>query len=165
MEDDEPSRIMIDIRCAVFPDDRDAVRAIFRKYAESLGVDLAFQRFDEEVAGLPGAYDPPRGRLLLATRDALIVGCVALRPLADERCEMKRLYVRPIARGNGLGRRLAERIRDEARGAGYRYIVLDTLPQMTSAQTLYRALGFVPIEPYVFNPVAGTHYLGLDLMP
>ena len=156
---------MIDIRAAVFPDDRDAVRAIFREYADSLGIDLAFQRFDDEVAGLPGAYEPPRGRLLLATRDAFVVGCVALRPLADDRCEMKRLYVRPAARGAGLGRTLAERICAEALDAGYRWIVLDTLPTLTEALALYHVLGFVPIAPYVFNPIEGARYLGLELSP
>ena len=98
--------MMIDIRPAVFPADLDAVRDVFRTYAASLGVDLGFQGFDDEVDGLPGAYATPRGRLLLAVGDAgLVIGCVALRPLVDDRCEMKRLYVRPIARGTGLGRR------------------------------------------------------------
>lgn len=154
---------MIDIRPAVFPDDRDAVQALFREYADGLGVDLSFQRFDEEVAALPGLYAPPRGRLLLAIRDTVLVGCVALRPLADERCEMKRLYLRPAARGTGLGRKLIEALCTEARVAGYRTILLDTLPTMAAAQTVYRGLGFVPTTPYTFNPVADVQYLVLDL--
>jgi ribosomal protein S18 acetylase RimI-like enzyme len=156
-------RMMIDIRPAVFPTDRDAVCALFREYAEGLGIDLSFQRFDEEVEALPGAYEPPRGRLLIALRDEAIVGCVALRPLDDERCEMKRLYLRPGARGTGLGRRLVEAICAEARASGYRTIVLDTLPTLAAAQAVYRALGFVATAPYVFNPVAGAQYLALDL--
>ncbi len=153
----------IDIRPAGVPRDLDVVRALFHEYAESLGVDLGFQGFAAEVAGLPGKYAPPAGRLLLAWRGDEPVGCVALRPLAGGACEMKRLYVRPAARGANLGRRLAERICAEARDAGYARICLDTLPTMAAAQALYRSLGFGEIEPYVFNPVAGTKYMGRDL--
>jgi ribosomal protein S18 acetylase RimI-like enzyme len=152
-----------DIRPAELPRDLDEVRSLFREYADSLGVDLGFQHFADEVADLPGKYRPPAGRLLLAWRGAEAVGCVALRPLDATTCEMKRLYVRPIARGGQLGRRLAERICHEAREAGYSKICLDTLPTMASAQALYRSLGFVAIEPYVFNPIPGTQFLALDL--
>ena len=154
---------MIDIQPADQPHDLDAVRRLFLEYAASLDVDLCFQGFDAELAELPGKYAAPHGRLLLAWNDGEAVGCAALRPLEAGDCEMKRVYVRPSARGEQLGRRLAERICAEARAAGYRRICLDTLPSMGSAHALYRSLGFVPIAPYVFNPVAGTQYLALGL--
>jgi ribosomal protein S18 acetylase RimI-like enzyme len=154
---------MTDIRPAAFPRDLDVVRALFREYADGLGVDLAFQGFEEEFASLPGKYAPPKGRLLLAWHGETAVGCIALRPLDATACEMKRLYVRPAARGEQLGRALAERICAEARAAGYARICLDTLPTMAAAQALYRSLGFVPVEPYVFNPIAGTRFLARDL--
>jgi ribosomal protein S18 acetylase RimI-like enzyme len=145
-------------------DDLAAVRTLFREYAATLDVDLDYQGFQQEVAALPGDYAPPRGCLLLATaaRDAL--ACVGVRPLDPDRCEMKRLYVRPQARGTGLGRRLAVAAIDFGRGAGFRAMRLDTLPSMTSAQTLYRALGFRSIAPYRASPVAGTLFMELDLV-
>jgi ribosomal protein S18 acetylase RimI-like enzyme len=156
---------MTDIRSADCPPDLALVRALFREYADGLGVDLAFQSFEAELATLPGKYEPPHGRLLIAWKGNEAVGCVALRPLDGNSCEMKRLYVRPQARGEQLGRRLAQRICDEARQAGYSRICLDTLPTMASAQALYQSLGFAAIEPYVFNPIAGTKFLALDLAP
>ena len=152
-----------DIRPTRFPEDADTVRRLFLAYADSLGVSLDFQDFDAELAGLPGDYLPPAGRLLLAWQGEEAVGCVALRPLQGDACEMKRLYVSPEARAGGLGRSLATRICDEARAAGYRLIRLDTLPEMAAAQRLYRALGFRPIEPYTFNPGAGTLFMERDL--
>ncbi len=154
---------MTDIRPADLPRDLEVVRALFAEYAGSLGIDLAFQGFVRELAELPGKYQPPAGRLLLAWNGAQAVGCVALRPLDAATCEMKRLYVRPEARGGRLGRRLVERVCREARDAGYARICLDTLPMMVSAQALYESLGFVPTEPYVFNPIPGTKFLALDL--
>jgi GNAT superfamily N-acetyltransferase len=154
---------MIIIRPAEIPNDLTQVRMLFREYADNLGVDLCFQGFDAELADLPDKYAAPTGRLLLAWRDHDAVGCVAMRGLDTHSCEMKRLYVRPQARGEQLGRRLAERVCSEARAAGYSRICLDTLPTMTAAQQLYRTLGFVHIEPYVFNPIPGTLFLGLEL--
>jgi ribosomal protein S18 acetylase RimI-like enzyme len=163
MERDEASETTIEIRPARFPQDLASVRALFREYADGLGVDLCFQGFDEELDALPGKYAPPAGRLLLAWRGAEPVGCVALRPVDGRTCEMKRLYVRPQVRGAQLGRRLAERICEEARAAGYARICLDTLATMTAALALYESLGFAPIAPYVYNPLPGARFLGRDL--
>ena len=154
---------MTEIRPAILPQDLPEVRRLFRDYADGLGIDLSFQDFETEWRELPGRYAPPRGRLLLAWRGTQPVGCVALRPLPGSDCEMKRLYVQAQTRGERLGRRLAERICQEAREAGYSRICLDTLPTMASAQALYHALGFRPIEPYGYNPIPGTLFLALDL--
>lgn len=158
-----PAAVPIAIRPAALPDDLAHVRALFREYAAGLGVDLCFQDFEAELAGLPGKYALPRGRLLLAWQGDAPVGCVALRPVDATRAEMKRLYVRPAARARGLGRQLAERICAEAKEAGYRAICLDTLVTMTPAVQLYRELGFGPIDPYVFNPLEGVLFLGRTL--
>lgn len=136
-----------------------SVRALFRDYADGLGVSLDFQGFEAELAGLPGDYRPPRGALLLATQDGRAVGCVALRPRDSETCEIKRLYVAPAARGSGLGRSLAEEILGRAKALGYRAARLDTLASMAAAKALYVALGFQEIPAYYDNPLAGTAYL------
>ena len=153
-----------DIRPAEFPLHLDVVRGLFRDYASALGISLDFQDFDAELAELPGDYAPPRGRLLLAWQAQQPVGCVALRPLADGVCEMKRLYLAPGARRSGLGRALAERICEEGRAAGYERMRLDTLSTMTAALRLYRSLGFHPIPAYYFNPIPGAVYLERDLV-
>ena len=148
-------------------DELHALREVFREYADGLGVDLCFQQFDQELANLPGEYAAPRGALLLATVDGALAGCVALRPLdtADypNAAEMKRLYVRKAFRGFGLGRQLAEAILDAARQAGYACVLLDTLDDMESARALYDDLGFEAIPPYYHNPIAGAHYLKVNL--
>ena len=138
-------------------------RALFEEYAASLGIDLCFQKFAEELATLPGAYSPPGGRLLLARWDREAAGCVALRPLQDGIGEMKRFYVRPEYRGLGIGRALAERIIREACDAGYTRMRLDSLDSMESAIQLYRQLGFRDVPPYRENPVPGAVFLELPL--
>ncbi|OWK45727.1 GNAT family N-acetyltransferase [Fimbriiglobus ruber] len=153
-----------EIRSATDAASLPVVRALFREYADSLGIDLGFQHFADELAGLPGQYAGPTGCLLLALADDHPAGCVALRPLADGACEMKRLYVRPPYRGSGLGRRLAERVIREARDLGYRRVRLDTIPPlMGNAVTLYRGLGFEAISPYCDNPIPGALFLELRL--
>lgn len=143
----------------------ESVRGLFRTYADGLGIDLGYQGFAEELAGLPGAYGPPGGALLLA-RDAAgaPVGCVALRPIDPPGCcEMKRLFLLPAARGTGLGRALAQAAMEEARRRGYREMRLDSLPFMAAAVALYRALGFREIAPYYPTPVEGTVFMACDL--
>ncbi|MBB6252733.1 GNAT family N-acetyltransferase [Nitrospirillum iridis] len=141
------------------------VRALFMEYLASLGIDLSFQDVAAELAGLPGKYAPPAGALLLAWGEGeRALGCVALRPLGDSGDgEMKRLYVRPAARGRDLGRQLAVAVIDQARAAGYRRLLLDTLAPMRAAQRLYASLGFQPTAPYYDNPLPGTRYMALDL--
>ena len=139
--------------------DVEEVRALVREYAASLPFALDFQDFDRELNELPGDYAPPKGALLLA-RGA---GCVGLRPIDKTTCEMKRLYVRPSARGTGLGRRLAEAAITEARTLGYKRMRLDTVPGMDSAQSLYERLGFEDIAPYRANPIPGARFLELQL--
>lgn len=142
--------------------DLEAVRKLFVEYAESLGFSLCFQGFDQELATLPGDY-APQGCLLLAKQGSEAAGCVGVRRLDAERCEMKRLYVRPEFRGAGLGRRLAEHAIAFARKKGYRSMVLDTLPEMNEARGLYRKLGFVPCAPYYDNACVGSDCFGLVL--
>ena len=145
----------------------DAARALFREYAAGLGVDLCFQNFEAELAGLPGDYAPPQGLLLLAWVDGELSGCGAFRPLRDvdyaNACEMKRLYVRRAFRRFGLGRLLAQALIDGAMQAGYSAMLLDTLDDMEAARGLYTTLGFEEVPPYYFNPIPGAHYLKVDL--
>lgn len=148
-------------------EDLAATSGIFREYAVSLGFDLCFQDFEGEIANLPGDYAQPRGALLLAKVDGVIAGCCALRPLDSSdyvnAAEMKRLYVRPAFRGLGLGRQLAEAVLDAALMAGYNSVLLDTLDDMEIARAMYEELGFKEIPPYYHNPLAGAHYLKVDL--
>lgn len=145
-------------------DEISRARELFEEYAAGLGIDLCFQDFNKELAELPGKYEPPSGRLLLAVQGDQTAGCVAFREIAPGICEMKRLYVRPEFRGTGLGRTLAERIIQAAREIGYRHMHLDTLPgKMDRAITMYRSFGFKEIEPYYSNPVVGALFMDLEL--
>jgi ribosomal protein S18 acetylase RimI-like enzyme len=149
------------------PDELSAVRDLFQDYQASLGIDLCFQGFEQELRSLPGDYVAPLGGLLLATVDGEPAGCCAFRPLANSdhinACEMKRLYVRNAFRGLGLGRRLVEAVIEGAQQAGYSTMLLDTLSDMESARALYQEVGFVETEPYYHNPIPGAHYLKLSL--
>lgn len=140
---------------------------LFTIYAHSLGIDLAYQGFAEEMAAMPGKYAPPAGELLLARRaDGEAIGCVGLRPLDPTGCcEMKRLYVSPRARGLGLGRALVDAVVAEAQRIGYREIRLDTLPTMDEAIGLYGKLGFETIAPYYVTPIEGTRFMAKRLVP
>lgn len=144
--------------------DLECVRVLFREYAASLDFNLCFQSFEQELASLPGKYAPPSGRLFLALIDGAPAGCAALRGLPDGTGELKRLYIRPAFRGQGLGRLLSERIITEARAIGYPALRLDTIEtKMPQATALYRALGFQPIAPYYENPVPGALFMELKL--
>ncbi|MDP9089444.1 MAG: GNAT family N-acetyltransferase [Pseudomonadota bacterium] len=151
------------IRDACTAADIEHVRELFVEYQSALGVDLCFQGFSDELAALPGRYARPSGRLLLAEDGSSALGVVALRSVNDADCEMKRLYVRPSARGLGLGRLLTTSLIDEARLAGYQRMLLDTLPSMAKAQKMYRSMRFTEIPPYYNNPVDGTLYMALSL--
>lgn len=150
---------MLKILPALSARDFDSVRELFLEYERSLGVDLGYQGFDAEVASLPGVYAPPRGALFIAFDGDVASGCVALRPLDERVCEMKRLYLRAALRGRGAGRALAQRVIDQARAIGYRTVRLDSLPGMKEAIALYETLGFTRIPAYYPSPVAGTVYM------
>ena len=155
---------MITVEAARWPADERPVRELFEEYADSLGFDLCFQGFDQELATLPGLYAPPSGRLLLARLEGRPVGCVGLRALEHGICELKRLYVRPAARGGGAGTLLTDAVIAEARAEGYERMRLDTIaPIMERAVAGYRRRGFVEIPPYAENPIEGALYLELAL--
>ncbi|AHV91677.1 GNAT family N-acetyltransferase [Bordetella holmesii] len=154
---------MFQIEGARFPQDRDALIAIIREYISSTRVSLEYQHYDEERDGLSGKYARPRGLMLLARKAGAVVGCGGFREIDATTCEMKRVYVRPEARGQQLDRQLMERILDEARAAGYRRICLDVLPEFLAAQYLYESLGFHETPPVTQNLVPGSRSLGRDL--
>jgi len=139
------------------------IKGLFIEYVNSLGIDLSFQNFNDELSSLPGEYSSPDGALLLAEFDGKIAGCIALRKISDKICEMKRLYVRDEYKGKRIGYALIKQIIDKAKNIGYRYMRLDTLPSMKKAICLYRSLGFVNIDPYRYNPVEGAMFMELDL--
>ena len=154
---------MLEIVSVKTQEDLQQTRLLFEEYAGSLDFTLSFQNFEEELANLPGDYAPPEGCLLLAWWNDQIAGCVALRELNRERCEMKRLYVRPQFRSLEIGKTLAGEIIEEARKVGYTWMRLDTVPSMKRARALYESLGFKRIPPYRHNPIAGVVFLELQL--
>jgi len=141
----------------------EVIRKLFLEYARSLEIDLDFQDFETELNTLPGKYQPPDGALILALVEGKEAGCIALRKISKDICEMKRLYIREEYRGLGLGKKLVGMIIDEAVNKNYQYMRLDTLPTMKSAQSLYLSFGFYDIEPYVYNPIQGTRFMELKL--
>jgi len=151
------------IRHAIFPDDMAAVLDIWREFIANSSVNLDYQNNDAEFANLPGKYASPKGCVLLADQQGEIKGCVAMRQVTPEICEIKRLYVRPQAQGRHLGRALAERLIEEARAQGYSEMRLDVQAKFVPARKLYETLGFVAAEPISFNPVPGASFLGLHL--
>jgi ribosomal protein S18 acetylase RimI-like enzyme len=157
----------IALRWAQGPDDIEAVRGLFLDYQADLGIDLCFQGFAAELDELPGVYAPPNGAIALALVGGSPAGCCAFRPLEGSdhlnACEMKRLFVRPAFRGFGLGRQLVDLILSEARLAGYTNMLLDTLTDMEAARALYQEAGFYEVAPYYHNPIAGAHYLKVEL--
>ncbi|MCB4366684.1 GNAT family N-acetyltransferase [Hydrogenophaga taeniospiralis] len=154
---------MSEIKSAHFPEDHERVVSIFREYVTSPTADLGFQNYETEFASLPGKYAEPDGCVLLAWNGDAVVGCAALRRIDEHTGEMKRVYVRPVARGENLGRRLVVQILETAHQMGYARICLDVLPEFTAAQRLYMSLGFRPSTPVSFNPVPGTLFLALEL--
>jgi putative acetyltransferase len=167
-ESSEPARTpIIELLTPATAQRLGATRELFLEYAASLGIDLCFQNFDAELAGLPGDYAPPQGALLLALVNGEVAGCGALRALPGvdhaNACEMKRVYVRPRYRGIGLGRMLVQVLLERAAQAGYSSVLLDTLDDMDAARTLYVSLGFQEVAPYYVNPIAGVHFLKADL--
>jgi carbonic anhydrase len=147
------------------PSDIEQARKLFQEYEAGLGISLCFQNFEQELAGLPGDYAPPQGRLLLARQFDQLMGCVALRQLGPTTCEMKRLFIRPEFRDRGLGRVLVEGLIEEARKIGYTHMRLDTIAdRMDRAVALYKSIGFVEIPPYRNNPVDSATFMELDLL-
>lgn len=154
---------VVTILHAKFPDDADEVISIFREYVSSPKANLDFQNYEVEFRNLPGNYAEPDGRIALAWEGNSVVGCAALRPVKNDICEIKRVYVRPSARGNNIGRRLVEHMISEARLQGYAQMCLDVLPEFVAAQQLYTSLGFTVSEAVSYNPVPGTKFMALTL--
>lgn len=151
-----------DIAPARSGEDIETTREMFSEYQQWLNVDLCFQDFENELAGLPGKYQPPAGEIYIARDQGAVAGIIAVRPVGDpdeKMCEMKRLYVRQAWRGRGLGRQLAELVIGFAGKAGYRRMVLDTLPQLETAKSMYARMGFGEIAPYYHNPLPGVVYM------
>lgn len=154
---------MIDFVHAITPGQIEQARTLIREYTDALGIDLSFQELEQELADFPGAYAPPGGGLWLALDGSEAAGCIGIRALEPDTCEMKRLYIRPAWRGHGLGRRLVEAALEQARAMGYTAMYLDTLPEMKAAIRMYQAFGFQRTEPYYANPIPGALFFKLRL--
>lgn len=155
---------MISIFKAETANHLESVRQLFREYEGWLGLDLCFQGFEDELRDLPGRYSAPDGRLFLASVDENLAGCIALRKLEDNICEMKRLYVRKDFRGIGLGKSLIEKLIADAQSIGYKKMRLDTYPpKMGKAVSLYESHGFSAIRPYYDNPHESVLFMELNL--
>jgi len=153
----------MDIKIEQAYGDIDTVKALFQAYTQMLNIDLSFQKYKEELEGLPAKNALPGGSFYIAWCGGVPAGCIAMRPLDNERCEMKRLYVKPQFRGHGLGKALARQVIEDAKALKHKKMLLDTLASFENAIALYKALGFYAIEPYYHNPIADTLYLCLDL--
>lgn len=154
---------MLKIELAEAAEQIEQARTLMREYSDATKAEPCFRTFDAELAGLPGDYAPPGGRLYLAFEDEQAAGCCAFRRFSQSACELKRMYLRPVFRGKGIGRKLALAAIKDARAIGYDRMYLDTLPSMQPALTLYRALGFKQVEPYMQNPIQGAICFGLNL--
>lgn len=154
---------MISLEQPQSPEQWGEARRLVEEYAASLGVDLSFQGFEQEIERLPSEYGPPAGAFFLAAEEGRCLGCIALHRFGEQVGEIKRLYVVPAERGRGIARALIERALATARELGYRRVLLDTLPSMKEARSLYLSMGFKPTAPYRFNPVPGTAFLELEL--
>lgn len=154
---------MLEIKAAQSYDEIKTIKELFEEYAQSLNFSLCFQNFDEELKNLPGEYSSPEGTLLLAKYNGLPAGCVGLRKIENDICEMKRLYVRNNFRGLHIGKLLANKIIEEGKRIGYKKMRLDTVDTMKAAQTLYKSLGFYEISPYGYHPIEKTIYMELEL--
>jgi len=154
---------VIDVIIASMPAQLEECRILFQEYADWLGIDLSYQGWAQELAALPGNYAPPLGKLLLAMANEQTAGCVAMRPMNETVCEMKRLFVRPAFRGMGIGQQLAQGILDDARQQGYTSMRLDTLPHLQAAIRLYEQLGFVRCSAYYDSPIENTIFMEMIL--
>lgn len=154
---------MIEIKLAKFPKDLTGVIDIYKEYINSTVADLAFQNNEEDFKNLSKTYSTKKSKIFLAYKDNFIVGCAAFREVDGEICEMKRVYVRPTARGEKLGAKLVEKVLHEAKRSGYKKICLDVLPEFKTALALYKSYGFTDHEPITHNPIPNTKFLGLDL--
>jgi GNAT superfamily N-acetyltransferase len=155
---------MVTILPAQFPEDRALVETLFREYQQSIGIDLDFQSFDEEIAALPGKYAPPRGNIVIAQAEGKVAGSVAWYPLTEVICEVKRLYVRPGFRGQRIGFMLLNHAIEESRKARYRAVRLDSLARLKEARKLYESFAFQEIAPYNANPFSDVYYMELELL-
>lgn len=144
-------------------DKLEEIKKLFTDYAKWINLDLSYQNYDEEFKNLPGKYAKPEGRLYIAYLNDKVVGCIALRKFDDQKCEMKRLYVDPAGRGHQIGRKLVEKVINEAKAIGYRQMLLDTLPFMEGAIHIYESVGFKKIEAYYSTPLTETIFLSIDL--